>query len=88
MHVAAAVGTPVVALYGSQNPVLFRPPGDGHMLLVPPMPCTPCLAPQACVPATRTATYCVRRTTVDEVFGAVRAVLARAPGHGGGEARS
>ena len=78
MHVAAAVGTPVIALYGSQNPVLFRPPGQGHELLVPSMPCAPCVAPDACVPGDSYRNHCVRRLTVDEVYGSVRAVLARA----------
>jgi ADP-heptose:LPS heptosyltransferase len=77
MHVAAAVGTPVVALYGSQNPVLFRPPGEGHTLLVPAMPCSPCVSPGACVPGDSYRNHCVRRLTVDEVYGAVRAVLGR-----------
>jgi ADP-heptose:LPS heptosyltransferase len=87
MHVAAAVGTPVIALYGSQNPVLFRPPGQGHTLLVPSMPCAPCVAPDACVPGDSYRNQCVRRLTVDEVYGAVRAVLSR--GHGPGtEGRS
>jgi ADP-heptose:LPS heptosyltransferase len=79
MHVAAAVGTPVVALYGSQNPVLFRPPGEGHALLVPSMPCAPCVSPDACVPSDSYRNHCVRRITVDEVFRAVRAVLSRVP---------
>ncbi len=79
MHVAAAVGTPVVALYGSQNPVLFKPHGEGHTQLVPPMPCTECVAPGKCVPADSYRTLCVRRHTVDQVFGAVRAALAAAP---------
>ena len=79
MHVAAAVGTPVIALYGSQNPVLFRPPGQGHELLVPPMPCTACVAPEECVTADSYRNLCVRRHTVEDVFGAVRAVLARRP---------
>jgi ADP-heptose:LPS heptosyltransferase len=76
MHVAAAVGTPVVALYGSQNAALFRPVGANHRLLVPSMPCTPCLALNACVPGDSYRTYCVRRHTVDEVFAAVRSALA------------
>jgi lipopolysaccharide heptosyltransferase II len=76
MHVAAAVGTPVVALYGSQNPVLFRPAGEGHRLLVPAMPCAPCLAPVSCVQGDSYRTFCVRKHTVDQVFAAVRAVLA------------
>jgi len=79
MHVAAAVGTPVIALYGSQNPVLFRPAGQGHALVVPPMPCSPCAAPDACVRGDSYRTYCVRRLTPDQVFEAVRGVLSRAP---------
>jgi lipopolysaccharide heptosyltransferase II len=76
MHVAAAVGTRVVALYGSQNPALFQPVGDGHRLLIPRMPCSPCLVPGACVAGDSYRTYCVRQHTVDEVFGAVRSALA------------
>jgi heptosyltransferase III len=79
MHVAAAVGTPVVALYGSQNPALFRPVGEGHVLLVPPMPCTQCVAPAACQPADSYHNYCVRRLTADEVYAAVQTVLTRPP---------
>ncbi len=76
MHVAAAVGTRVVALYGSQNSVLFRPAGGGHLLLQPSQPCTACVAPAQCVPGDSYRTLCVRRLTVDEVFAAVRAQLA------------
>jgi ADP-heptose:LPS heptosyltransferase len=75
MHVAAAVGTRVIALYGSQNAHLFRPAGDGHALLVPPMPCEACVAPQVCVPGDSYRNYCVRRHTVEEVFDAVRGIL-------------
>jgi len=77
MHVAAAVDTPVVALYGSQNPVLFRPHGEGHVQLVPPLPCSPCVAPASCVPGDSYRMYCVRRLSVEQVFAAVRATLGR-----------
>jgi ADP-heptose:LPS heptosyltransferase len=77
MHVAAAVGTRVVALYGSQNPVLFRPHGDGHTQLIPSMPCTACVEPGVCVPGDSYRTYCVRRLSVDEVFAALKATLCR-----------
>jgi ADP-heptose:LPS heptosyltransferase len=79
MHVAAAVGTPVVALYGSQNAVLFQPAGEGHRLLQPSLPCGgACVAPDQCVPGDSYRTLCVRRLTVDEVYAAVRAQLDRA----------
>lgn len=34
MHVAAAVGTPVLALFGPSDPVINRPWGEGHQVLV------------------------------------------------------
>jgi heptosyltransferase-2 len=42
MHLAAAVGTPVVALFGSTNPSWTAPLGAGHEILRYPMPCAPC----------------------------------------------
>ena len=45
MHVAAAVGTPVVAIFGSTSPDLTGPelPGDRrHLLLRANVPCSPC----------------------------------------------
>jgi ADP-heptose:LPS heptosyltransferase len=77
MHVAAAVGTRVVALYGSQNPILFQPHGEGHTLLVPAMPCTACVAPGTCVPGDSYKNLCVRLHSVEDVFAAVKASLSR-----------
>ena len=82
MHVAAAVGTPVIALCGSQNPVLFRPHGRGHAILVPPMPCANCIAPESCVPTDSYQNLCVRQHSVEEVFKAVRGVLGQTPARG------
>jgi ADP-heptose:LPS heptosyltransferase len=43
MHVAAASGRPVVALFGSTAPVLgFAPVGEGHAVLGRDLPCRPC----------------------------------------------
>jgi ADP-heptose:LPS heptosyltransferase len=45
MHVAAALGTPVVAIFGSTAPELTGPglPGDSrHCLLKADVPCSPC----------------------------------------------
>jgi len=45
MHLAAAVGTPVVALFGSTTPALTSPglPGETkHLLLKSGVPCAPC----------------------------------------------
>jgi heptosyltransferase-2 len=43
MHLAAARGTRVVALFGSTSPVLgFAPVGEGHAVLCRDLPCQPC----------------------------------------------
>lgn len=42
MHLAAAVGTPVVALFGSTNPEWTAPRGPGHALLRHAVACSPC----------------------------------------------
>ena len=43
MHLAAARGTRVVALFGSTSPVLgFAPVGEGHVVLCRDLPCQPC----------------------------------------------
>lgn len=42
MHIAAAVGVPVVALFGPTDPVLTGPVGHGHTVLRQAVPCSPC----------------------------------------------
>jgi heptosyltransferase-2 len=43
MHLAAARGVPVVAMFGSTSPVLgFAPAGEGHAALCRNEPCQPC----------------------------------------------
>ena len=62
MHVAAAVGTPVVALFGSTNPVSTSPLGRGHRIIRKEVSCSPCLK-RECPEDHR----CMELITVDEV---------------------
>jgi len=83
MHVAAAVGTPVVALFGSQNATIWRPLGDRATVLQPAQPCS-CIgadAPVPCVRGDSYRSYCVRQLSVDGVFSTLRAVLAQMHPH-------
>ena len=75
MHLAAAVGTPVVALYGSQNLANWRPLGSHHTVLQPPLPCVNCLSPGICRPDESYYNHCVRNITVPDVLAALRAQL-------------
>ena len=43
MHLAAAAGTPVVALHGPTNPLQWGPWGGRHTILHVDVPCSPCL---------------------------------------------
>jgi len=42
MHLAAAVGTPVVALFGPTDPARTGPYGEGHTIIRTDLPCSPC----------------------------------------------
>ena len=42
MHIAAAVGTPVLWLFGPSSPSHHGPLGDGHAVLRTDIPCSPC----------------------------------------------
>jgi heptosyltransferase-2 len=62
MHMAAAVGTSVVAIFGSTDPVTTGPWGDGHVIVRREVSCSPCLK-RVCPADHR----CMDLITVDEV---------------------
>ncbi|MGZ3514810.1 MAG: glycosyltransferase family 9 protein, partial [Thermodesulfobacteriota bacterium] len=61
-HVATAVGTPVVALFGSTPPLATGPWGEGHAVVRKNVPCSPCWK-RICPTDHR----CMELITVDEV---------------------
>ncbi|MEO1576825.1 MAG: lipopolysaccharide heptosyltransferase II, partial [Pseudomonadota bacterium] len=69
MHVAAACGAHVVAIYGSSSPDMTPPLTPRADILREPQPCSPCFA--------RTCRYdhyrCLREIDVARVFSQVRA---------------
>lgn len=44
MHIAAALGVPVVALFGPTSAVRTGPYGTGHCVLTHQVPCSPCFS--------------------------------------------
>ncbi|MDI3464462.1 MAG: ADP-heptose--lipooligosaccharide heptosyltransferase II [Nitrospira sp.] len=42
MHIAAALGVPVVAMFGPTSATRTGPYGDGHQVLIGQVPCSPC----------------------------------------------
>ena len=41
-HIAAAVGTPTITIYGPSDWREWAPIGEHHRVVVPPMECVPC----------------------------------------------
>ena len=75
MHVAAALGTPVVVPFGSTSPTLTGPglPGDNrHQLLTSAAPCAPCFR-RTCPIDFR----CMRGIRPEQVIGAVLQSISR-----------
>jgi len=66
MHIAAAMGTPVVALFGASDPARTGPYGRTHTVIRAEMPCSPCFR------KTCETRQCMKDITVDAVFEAVR----------------
>ncbi len=62
MHVGAAVGTPIIALFGSTPPVITGPWGKIHEIIRKDVPCSPCWK-RICPTDHR----CMDLITVDEV---------------------
>ena len=72
MHMAAAVGSPVAALFGSTPPLATGPWGEGHVVVRRDVPCSPCWK-RICPKDHR----CMDLITVDEVEKAVDKQLKR-----------
>jgi len=69
MHVAAAVGTPVVALFGPTSAVRTGPYGAGHEVLTGKVPCRPCFS-RTCHNAL--PLECLRTVSPEQVLAAAR----------------
>ena len=84
MHMAAALGVPVIAIFGSTFPEWFQPPGDKHRVVIRrDMSCRPC--GDHCI---LDEPYCLRLIPVEQVMEAVRTSLNTLyPTHASPEAR-
>lgn len=69
MHIAAAVGIPVVALFGPTDEKKWGPWGEGHVVLTKRISCRPC-KPHKCFD-----NECMRKITSGEALDAVLTVI-------------
>jgi len=70
MHLAALLGIPVVAIFGSTEPRLTGPLGNGHIILRHHVECSPCFLRECPIDF-----RCMKAITVDEVADAVLSIL-------------
>ena len=70
MHLAAAVGTPVIALFGPTDPARTGPYGPGHRVIRRGLHCMPCFKKQC------ETKSCMNQIAVEEVFTAAKEMLA------------
>ena len=75
MHVAGALGVPLVAVFGSTNPATTSPPGMKSVIVRKPVDCSPCLK-KVCP----TDFACMNLIGVDDVIEAAERLLAGEPG--------
>ena len=74
MHIAAAVGTPTVSLFGPGNHIRFQPIGTLHQTIRHAVPCSPCKQfTDKCKD-----NICMKGIGVDEVWQSVSRALAEA----------
>ena len=71
MHMAAAMGCPVVALFGPTSPLRTGPYGSKHRVMTSGAACSPCFK------KTCHEWSCMRDITVERVHDAVKQVLSR-----------
>ncbi|MBA4160443.1 MAG: glycosyltransferase family 9 protein [Gemmatimonadetes bacterium] len=70
MHLAAAVGTPVVAIFDGAVASQWLPLGENHRVVLPEKPC-PCVSPDLCMPPNPYHTFCIRTVSRERVFAAL-----------------
>jgi heptosyltransferase-1 len=71
LHVAAAMGTPAVALFGPTSPERHLPPADHIKAICRKLPCHPCYEPK-CKKAKH---VCMNEITANEVFFEIKKFL-------------
>ena len=77
MHIAAAVGTPVIALFGPSGEFNWGPWGEGHVVIKKDLECRPC-GKDGCGGTKRSR--CLEEITEEEVWTAVQEFLKKFAG--------
>jgi len=71
MHVAIALDVPLIAIFGSTNPITTGPKGLNSRIVRVPVECSPCLKPEC----PKGHLKCMNQIDVDMVFDVVKEIL-------------
>jgi lipopolysaccharide heptosyltransferase I len=74
MHLAVALGTPTVSIFGPTSPQMTGPFGPGHTVISSDLNCSPCFKREC--PAKNN--HCMVKTTVDSLINACGSLIAPA----------
>lgn len=69
LHIAAAMGTPFIALFGPTNPQRHLPPAKNYAVIKKDLPCSPCYKPHC------GNIRCMKEIAVEEVLEAIERLL-------------
>ncbi len=72
MHIAAALGVPVIAVFGPTDPRTTAPAGEKHIIVRKPVACSPCLKRRC-----PTDHQCMKEIGVEDVFNAALKLLGK-----------
>ncbi|MDD5173851.1 MAG: lipopolysaccharide heptosyltransferase II [Candidatus Omnitrophota bacterium] len=75
MHIASALGTPFIALFGPTDPVRHVAPSKDYVVIKKNLKCSPCYNPNC-----SKGLKCMSGIEVEEVFTAVKNILSRSEG--------
>jgi len=71
MHLASALGTPVVAFFGPTAPSQYGPGEGRHLVFYADLYCSPCITNYNLKVSRCTDPVCIRSIAVDEVLAAI-----------------
>lgn len=75
MHIASALGTPFIALFGPTDPARHVAPSKDHVIIRKNLKCSPCYNPNC-----SKGFKCMNGIEVEEVFAAVKDILLKGEG--------
>ncbi len=75
MHLSSVLGTPVIALFGSVHPRVWKPLGQRDVILYKQVECSPCNHKTRKKECYQGDTECLQKITVDDVLEGVNRIL-------------